>query len=84
MNILIALMFLFAVVFVVLSILIVRELAKRDVKINILFLRFLMPKYVHDYKKITEKESGKPGPLFYPWIISINLALLCFILFLVL
>lgn len=84
MNILILLMLLFAVVFVIISILIVRELAKRNIKINILFLRFLLPKYVHDYKIITEKEKGKPGPLFYPWIVSINLALLCFILFLVL
>ena len=80
MNVLILLMLFFAVVFVVLSILIIRELAKRNIKINVLFLRLLLPKYVHDYKKITEKETGKPGPLFYPWIVSINLTLLCFIL----
>lgn len=80
MNVLILLMLFFAVVFVVLSILIIRELAKRNIKINILFLRLLLPKYVHDYKKITEKESGRPGSLFYPWIVSINLTLLCFIL----
>lgn len=84
MNILLIFTILFSVLFLLCSFLIIRELAIRNVKINILFLRFLLPKYVHDYKKITKKENGKAGTLFYCWVISVNLALLFFVLFLVL
>lgn len=61
-------------VFVVVSILIVQELRKRNVEINFFLLRLLIPKYAHRYKKITLQETGRVGPLFYPWILSINLA----------
>jgi len=69
----------FALIFVVVSIIIVSELQKRDVKINFFLMRLLLPKYAHQYKKITKKETGKVGALFYYWIISINLALVSFI-----
>ncbi len=69
----------FVLIFVVVSILIMSELQKRDIKINFFLLRLLLPKYVHQYKKITKKETGKVGALFYYWIISINLALVSFI-----
>ena len=65
----------FALIFVVVSIIIVSELQKRDVKINFFLLRLLLPKYVNQYKKITKNETGKVGALFYYWIISINVAL---------
>ena len=72
-----------AVVFTVSSILIATALDKRGVKINVLLIRFLIPKYAHQYKTITQQESGKIGPLFYWWILSINLALVSFLVALI-
>jgi hypothetical protein len=73
-NLLLYSALLFLGVFVVLSILIVHELRKRNVEINFFWLRLLIPKYANQYKKITLQETGRVGPLFYPWILSINLA----------
>jgi hypothetical protein len=84
MNILLIFTLIFSALFVFFSILIIAELMKRNVKINFLFLRFLLPKYVGDYKKITQRESGSAGILFYCWVVSVNLALLFLILFLTL
>jgi hypothetical protein len=50
--------------------------------VSFLFLRILIPKYASQYKEITLKETGKVGPLFYHWIISINIALISVILIL--
>lgn len=63
-----------AVVSVVFSMLIVRELQKRKVKINFFFLKLYLPKYAHQYKQITLQETGKVGSLFYGWLVSINAA----------
>ena len=60
---------------IVFTILIISELQKRKVKINFFLLRLYIPKYVHQYKKITLEETGKVGALFYYWIVSINLTL---------
>jgi len=65
---------------VVSSIVISSFLSKRGVKINLLFFRILVLKYIHQYHKITVQEKGKPGPWFYSYIISINLALICAII----
>ena len=62
---------------VIFSMIIVHELSKRGVKINILWLRLLIIKYVNQYKRITQAETGKTGSLFYLWIFSINAALVC-------
>ena len=58
---------------IVFTIIIVSELQKRKVRINFFFLRHYIPKYVHQYKKMTLEETGKVGKLFYCWIVSINL-----------
>jgi len=50
-------------------------LSKRGIKINFLFFRILVLKYIHQYHKITMQENGKSGPWFYSYIISMNLAL---------
>ncbi len=63
------------VVNIVLSMIIVSELQKREVKINFFLIRLLIPKYVHQYKMITLQEQGRVGGLFYGWILSINGAL---------
>ena len=59
---------------VIFAMMIVHELSKRGVRINIILIGFLIIKYIQQYKKITLEETGKVGPLFYPCIMSINLA----------
>jgi len=61
---------------IVSSIVISSFLSNRGVKINLLFFRVLVLKYIHQYHKITMQENGKPGPWFYSYIISMNLALI--------
>jgi len=65
---------------VVSSILIASFLSKRGIKINLLFFRILVLKYIHQYHSITTQENGKPGPWFYSYIISMNLALVFVVL----
>jgi len=60
---------------VVSSIVITAFLARRGVKINYVFIKVLILKYVHQYRKITLRENGRPGPWFYSYVISMNLAL---------
>ena len=73
-----------AAIYVVFSMLIVRELQKRNVKISFVFLRLFLLKYVNQYKEMTQQETDKVGPLFYGWLVSINAALFFVILGLVL
>jgi hypothetical protein len=61
---------------VVSSIVIASFLSKRGIKINWLFFRILVLKYIHQYHQITKQENGKPGLWFYSYIISMNLALI--------
>ena len=60
---------------VVSAIVISTYLSQRGVKINILFFRIMVLKYIHQYHEITKRESGRAGPWFYSYIISMNLAL---------
>jgi len=83
-NIFLALAIVFVGLFVIFSIMIVNEVSKRGVKINFLWLRLYIIKYIHQYKKITKEETGKVGPLYYPCLVSVNLALVCAIAGLVL
>jgi hypothetical protein len=57
------------------SMLIYADLHHRGMKVSFVLLRLMIPFYAHQYRKITTRETGKPGPLFYHWIISINTAL---------
>ena len=76
-NTLLVLAIVFAGIFVIFSILIVNEVSKRGVKINFFLLRLYIIKYIHQYRKLTKQETGKVGPLYYPCIISVNLAWVC-------
>jgi hypothetical protein len=60
---------------IVSSIVIASYLSRRGRKINLLFFRILMLKYIHEYYEITQQESGKPGSWFYSYVVSMNLAL---------
>jgi len=57
---------------IVASILIIGEVRVRGIKIHWLWLRILIIKYVHQYRKLTLAETGRIGPLFPLWIVSIN------------
>ncbi len=74
-NIMLAAAVACGIVFVVFSIMISHQVAKQGVKVYILFLRFFLIKYAHQYKQFTQEKTGKIGPLFFPWIVSINTAL---------
>jgi len=76
-NILLGAAIIFVICFVVFSILIVAALDRRNVKTNFLWIRLLIFKCVSQYRKIMLEETGKVGTLFYLWIFSINLALIC-------
>jgi len=60
---------------VVFMIMIVSFLSKRGIKINYLLIRLYIIKYISQYREITIEENGKPGNLFYAFIVSMNLAL---------
>lgn len=60
---------------VISSIAIASFLSKHGIKINLLFFRILVLKYIYEYHKITKQENGKPESWFYSFIISMNLAL---------
>ena len=47
--------------------------AERGTKINFFLYRIYVIKYVSQYKRMTEKENGKPGPWFYSFVVSMNL-----------
>ena len=68
---------------IVLSIMIVHEVSKRGVKINFLLIRLLIIKYIHQYKQLTRKETRKTGPLYYPCVVSYNLALVFGLVYLI-
>ena len=53
-------------------------------KINWVFLSLFILKYISDYRNLTTKRLGRPGPLFYPFIVSMNMAFLFGLLGLVL
>lgn len=53
------------------------ELQRRQHRIHWLFLSAMTPSYLHRYRQITTLESGRAGPLFYHFVIPINVALVC-------
>jgi hypothetical protein len=69
---------------IVITILIMNELEKRKIKTNFLLIRLFVLRYVNQYREVTAKETGHTEPLFYYWIISINLALVTAIIGLIL
>ena len=60
---------------IVFMIMIISYLSKRGIKINYFLLRIYIIKYVRQYRNITIEESGKPGPLYYPFVTSMVLTL---------
>ena len=83
-NIFAVLAFLAVGLAIVFSMMIVREVAKRGIKINYVLLRLYIIKYISQYEQLTRKETGKAGPLYYPCVISYGLTLVFTIVFLIL
>jgi len=79
-NILIGLAVACVIWFVVTTVMVYHALQKRGAPVSFIWLRAMAPIYAHQYRKITKGESGRVGPLFYHWIISINLALVLVII----
>jgi len=59
----------------VFSLIIASFLSKHGIKINYIFLRLYILKYIHQYRKLTVEQNGKPGNLFYAFVFSMILAL---------
>jgi hypothetical protein len=64
-----------ALVHVASYIMIMAALDRRGYKTNMFLARIYFYKYVRAYKEATEKEAGKPGPLYRISIGAIMLAL---------
>ena len=60
---------------VVSTLVIADALQKRGVKINWIFLRIMIIKYIGQYRDVTRKETGRTGPWFYSYIIAMNVTL---------
>jgi len=66
------------------SLLIVAALQKRGYSVNWLWLRLFIFKYLHQYRQVTRSETGRVGPLFYSYVISMNLALVAVVAYVIL
>lgn len=51
------------------------ELQRRGIKVNWFLMRLQMIVWIGRYKRLTIAEQGRPGPLYRPFIIAMNLAL---------
>lgn len=56
--------------------------ARRPKMPHFLFINFYIISYVNAYKELTREESGNVGMLYYIWLGSINIALICLLIFL--
>jgi hypothetical protein len=68
---------------IVLSMMIVHEVAKRGAKINFFLLRLYIIKHIDQYKQLTLKETGRVGPLYYPCVGSYVAVLVFAIIYLI-
>jgi len=65
---------------VVAAILIAADLHRRGIAVSFVWLRLMILKYLHEYARITREETGKVGPLFYHYVVPLNLALIIVII----
>lgn len=77
-NILLVLIASTGVAIYLISTILVYEFHKKrnDKTPSFLLINFMIFKYINRYKQITQAETHRTGPLFYLWIISINIALI--------
>ena len=65
-------------------ILIAAALERRGIHVNMLLARVLFFRYLNQYKSATLSETGKVGPLYYSYIVAMNVALVCAVIGLIL
>ena len=51
------------------------DLQKRGVPVSLVWLRVLILKYLHEYATVTRDQTGRVGPLFYHYVVPLNVAL---------
>ena len=68
---------------VVFSLMIVHEVSKRGVQIDLFRLKLRIIKYIDQYKQLTRKETGKVGPLYYLCVGSCVMGLVFVIIYLI-
>ena len=78
-GLLIALGLLCAAWAVVAAVMIAANLHKRGIPISFIWLRLMVLKYLHEYAKLTQEETGRVGPLFYHYVVPLNIALVVMI-----
>ncbi|MBN2170612.1 MAG: hypothetical protein JW819_04725 [Candidatus Krumholzibacteriota bacterium] len=79
MGILIALGFACVVWAVVAAVLIAHDLHRRGVSVSFVWLRLMILRYLHEYAAATRAETGRVGPLFYHYVVPLNVALVVFV-----
>jgi len=58
------------------AVMITGAVQKRGFKVNWVWLRLrILSKYLGQYRDITRQETGRTGPLFYLYVIAMNVAL---------
>ena len=62
------------------SIAIAADLKKRGMPVSFVWLRLMILKYLHQYAKVTQEETGRVGPLFYHYVVPLNVALVLVII----
>jgi hypothetical protein len=65
---------------VIAAILIAANLHKRGIAVSFIWLRLMILKYLHEYAKVTQEETGRVGPLFYHYVVPLNIALVIVII----
>lgn len=60
---------------VVAALLIAHDLSKRGVPVSFFWLRFMILRHLGQYARITQEQDGRVGPLFYHYVVPLNLAL---------
>lgn len=59
---------------VVSAVLVAKAMDRHGLRTPFLFIGVLVFRNLHRYKEATRKETGRTGPLFYSYVIPINLA----------
>jgi hypothetical protein len=75
MTILVGLLLVCTIWAVTAAVLIARDLEKRGIPVSFVWLRLMILKYLHQYSRITREERGRVGPLFYHYVVPLNVAL---------
>ena len=83
-NILLAIAVISALWSVASTVAIAQAVQNRGLKVNWIFLKVMIFKYLGQYRDITRKETGRTGLWFYSFVISANLALVTAVVGLVL